>query len=181
MHALEKLILPFTTHADEKTPAMQKAFQKAILKFGMLRRIFLDNGCSYRNSQLDWICAKLGIVKIQSKPYHPQGKAKCERSHRTEKDRWMNCTGWNSFHSLEDVNESCHRLLDTEYNNATHSSIGMTPRERYLKDFDSLKFVKKSVVEEIFLHRALIIECEQKCDTVGTQAIMDAANEIDLL
>ncbi len=41
--------------------------------------------------------------------------------------------------------------------------------------------MKKSVVEEIFLHRALIIECEQKCDTVGTQTIMDAANEIDLL
>lgn len=132
---------------------MQKAFQKAILKFGVPRRIFVDNGCSYRNNQLDWICAELGIVKIHSKPYHPQGKAKCERSHRTEKDRWMNCTDWNSFHSLEDVNESCHHFLDTEYNHTLHSSIGMTPMERYLKDFDSLKFVEKSVVEESFLHR----------------------------
>lgn len=31
------------------------------------------------------------------------------------------------------------------------------------------------------LHRALIIGCEQKRGTVGTQDIMDAANEIDLL
>ena len=31
------------------------------------------------------------------------------------------------------------------------------------------------------LHRALIIGCEQKRDTVGTEVVMDAANEIDLL
>ena len=132
---------------------MQKAFQKAILKFGVPRRLFVDNGCSYRNNQLDWICAELGIVKIHSKPYHPQGKAKCERSHRTEKDRWMNCTDWNTFKSLADVNDSYHHFLDTECNNTVHSSIGMAPRERYLKDFDTLRFVEKSVVEESFLHR----------------------------
>ena len=31
------------------------------------------------------------------------------------------------------------------------------------------------------LHRALIIGCEQKRDTIGTETIMDAANEIDLV
>ena len=65
----------------------------------------------------------------------------------------MNCTDWNTFHSLEEVNASYHRFLDTEYNNSPHSSIGMTPRERYLKDFDSLRFLERAVVEEGFLHR----------------------------
>lgn len=65
----------------------------------------------------------------------------------------MNCTDWNTFKSLEDVNDSYHHFLDTEYNNTVHSSIGMAPRERYLKDFDTLRFVEKSVVEESFLHR----------------------------
>lgn len=31
------------------------------------------------------------------------------------------------------------------------------------------------------LHRALIIGCEQKRDMVGTETVMDAANEIDLV
>ncbi|MDL2300974.1 DDE-type integrase/transposase/recombinase [Lachnospiraceae bacterium OttesenSCG-928-D06] len=132
---------------------MQKTFQKAILKFGIPKRLFVDNGCSYQNNQLNWICAELGIVKIHSRPYHPRGKAKIERSHRTEKDRWMNCTDWNSFHSLEEVNSSYQRFLDTEYNNGIHSSICMTPKERYLKDFHGLRFLEKSVVEECFLHR----------------------------
>ena len=65
----------------------------------------------------------------------------------------MNCTDWNTFHSLEDVNASYHRFLDSEYNNGSHSSIGMTPKERYLKDFDSLRFLEKTAVEEGFLHR----------------------------
>lgn len=138
---------------EDNARNMQTVFRKAVLKFGVPCRIFVDNGCSYRNNQLDWICAELGIVKIHAKPYHPKGKAKIERSHRTEKDRWMNCTDWNTFHSLEEVNASYHRFLDTEYNNSPHSSIGMTPRERYLKDFDSLRFLERAVVEEGFLHR----------------------------
>lgn len=138
---------------DDNAINMQKTFQKAILKFGIPKRIFVDNGCSYQNNQLNWICAEMGIVKIHSRPYHPRGKAKIERSHRTEKDRWMNCTDWNTFHSLEDVNTSYHQFLDTEYNNGVHSSINMTPKERYLKDFDILRFAEKTVVEEGFLHR----------------------------
>lgn len=54
----------------------------------------------------------------------------------------MNCTDWNDFHCLEDVNHSYHRFLDTEYTNRPHSSIGTTPRERYLKDFDTLRFLE---------------------------------------
>lgn len=132
---------------------MQKVFQKAIKKYGCPKRLFVDNGCSYQNNQLGWICGELGIVKIHSRPYHPRGKGKCERSHRTEKDRWMNCTDWNDFHSLEDVNNSYWEYLNQEYNNSPHSSIGMTPKERYLMDFDSIRFVEAGILEEGFLHR----------------------------
>jgi len=132
---------------------MQTAFQKAILKYGLPKRLFVDNGGTYQNKQLDWICAELGIVKIHSKPYHPKGKAKIERSHRTEKDKWMHAVDWNEFHSLTDVNDSYSRFLTEEYNNYPHSSIGMTPKERYLKDFDGIKFVEKSALLESFLHR----------------------------
>lgn len=168
-----RLIVHGEFYFEDNALNMQKAFQKAILKFGVPRRIFADNGCSYRNNQSDWICAELGIVKIHSKPYHPQGKAKCERSHRTEKDRWMNCTDWNSFHSLEDVNDSYHHFLDTGYNNTLHSSTGMTPRERCLKDFDSLRFVERSVVEESFLHRI-----KRKVTPTATVSLFNVSYEV---
>lgn len=132
---------------------MQHTFKKAILKYGIPKKIFVDNGGPYQNNQLKWICAELGIVKIHSKPYKPQGKAKIERSHRTMKDKWMNAIDWNDYTSLEALNKDYEIFLNKEYNNAVHSSLDMTPKERYLKDFDLIKFPVPETLEESFLHR----------------------------
>lgn len=85
----------------------------------------------------------------------------------------MNCTDWNTFHSLEDVNSSYHQFLDTEYNNGIHSSIGMTPKERYLKDFDGLHFFEKTVIEEGFLHRIT-----RKVTPTATVSLFNTAYEV---
>ena len=53
-----------------------KVMKKAILKAGVPRMLFDDNGGSYRNGQINWICAKLGVVLIHSREYYPQGKGK---------------------------------------------------------------------------------------------------------
>lgn len=132
---------------------MQDAFKKAIKVFGLPRRLFDDNGGSYRNHQISYICAQLGVVEIHSKPYHPKGKGKEERSHRTMHQKWMDCTDWNEFHSLEALNKSYWEFLDKEYNNYPHSSLGKTPKERYLEDFSLIRFVDINTLEEAFLHR----------------------------
>jgi len=152
---------------------MQTAFQKAILKYGLPRRLFVDNGAPYQNNQLNWICAQLGVLKIHSRPYHPQGKAKIERSHRTEKDKWMHAVDWNDFHSLSDVNASYQTFLNEEYNNYPHSSIGTTPKERYLKDFDSIRFIEKTVLEESFLHRI-----QRKVTPTATISLFNTTYEV---
>ncbi len=78
---------------------------------------------------------------------------------------------------------------------------GLTPQEAaaYAKDRMRLCGVSRDVFEpaaleaaygccggsirrlNTLLHRALIIGCEQKRDMVGTETVMDAANEIDLV
>ena len=132
---------------------VQQVFKRAIQKFGVPKKIFVDNGTSFKNLQLKWICASLGIQKIHSKPYYPQGRGKIERCHRTIKDAWMNRTDWNDFNSLEEVNNSYQAYLDKEYNNHYHSSIKMTPKERYLQDFKQVRFIETAILEEQFLHR----------------------------
>ena len=139
----------FNDNADN----VQLVLKKAISKFGCPKCLFVDNGGPYRNLQLEWICASLGIKKMHSKPYKPQGKAKIERSHRSFKDRWMNVVDWNDFETLEEANLSYHAYLNDGYNNSFHSGIGMTPKERYLKDFARLRFIETSILDEQFLHR----------------------------
>lgn len=82
---------------------------------------------------------------------NPSGKI--ERSFRTIKDNFINCTDWNSFTSLEDLNERYYNYVNTEYNNHFHTSIQDTPRNRFMKDYALLKFVSsEELLEEYFLH-----------------------------
>lgn len=148
-----RLLLHGEFFFEDNAINMQHVFRKAIQKFGIPKKAYFDNGCSYRNTQLEWICASLGIVKIHTKPYVPKGHGKIERSHRTAKDGWQNATDWNEFHCLEDVNKSYHEFLDKKYNHSKHSSIDKSPKERYLEDFDRIRFAEESQLYEQFLHR----------------------------
>ncbi|MBQ1431292.1 MAG: DDE-type integrase/transposase/recombinase [Firmicutes bacterium] len=150
-----RLIVHGEFYLSDNEINMQDAFKKAIMTYGLPRRIFTDNGGSYKNSQISYICAQLGIVEIHSTPYYPKGKGKSERSHRTAHQKWMDCTDFSQFHSLEELNESYWEFLNKDYNNRRHSSIGMTPKERYLKDFELIRFVEEGVLEEAFLHRVI--------------------------
>ena len=134
---------------------MQDALRKAIMTYGIPRRTFTDNGSAYKNHQISYICAELGIVEIHSTPYYPKGKGKTERSHLTVHQKWMDCTDFRGIRSLEELNRSYHEFLDKDYNNSRHSSIGMTPKERYLRDFDLIRFADPDTLEEAFLHRTI--------------------------
>jgi putative transposase len=132
---------------------MQKVFKKSILKFGLPKRLFVDNGSPFKNNQLRLICASLGVVLIHTKPYSAASKGKVERVFRTLKDNWLNAVDWNEFDSLKSLNDAFYSFLNEKYMNTVHSSIGMSPRERYLKDHSRIKFVPKEILDEHFLHR----------------------------
>ena len=84
---------------------------------------------------------------------HQKASGKIERAFRTIKDNFINCTDWNTFSSLEDLNEKYYNYVNSEYNNHFHSSIEDTPRNRFMKDYALLKFVPSNeILDEYFLH-----------------------------
>jgi putative transposase len=132
---------------------LQKTFKKAIAKYGIPRKFYVDNGGPYKNGQLSMICASLGIVLIHTRPYTPTSKGKIERVFRTLKDGYINAVDWNSFKSLEHLNSEFSKHLNDKYTNETHSSIKYTPKDRYLKDLDKIKYIPETELEKCFLHR----------------------------
>lgn len=52
----------------------QIVLKKAIAKYGVPKKLFVDNGGPYKNDQLSMICASLGIALIHSRPYSPKVK-----------------------------------------------------------------------------------------------------------
>lgn len=132
---------------------VQIALKKAVSKYGIPKMFFLDNGGPYKNGQLEIICASLGITKIHTKVRKPESKAKIERFFKTVKDTWIYSIDWSKFNSLESVNTEFNLYLSEKYTHKVHSSLNMSPKERYMSDYERFKFIPKDKIDEFFLHR----------------------------
>ena len=132
---------------------MQDSFRQAIAKFGVPKRIFVDNGKSFDNLQLQLICASLGIALIHTRPYTAKSKGKVERLFRTIKDGWMNAADWNEFGSLDDAGGSLSAFLSEKYANTIHGAIGCTPKERFMRDYERIRHIPAEELAFHFLHR----------------------------
>lgn len=131
----------------------QLVLKNAIKIYGIPKKIFVDNGTPYKNTQLFSICASLGIELIHAKAYSPESKAKIERSFRTVKDNFINCTNWNNFTSLDELKSAYSEYINTCYNSVLHSGINDIPRNRYNKDIDKIRFIGDShTLDTSFLH-----------------------------
>jgi transposase InsO family protein len=148
-----RLILHGEFFFNDNAVNMQTVFKMAISKYGLPKRIFVDNGKTYKNDQLGLICASLGIELIHTKAYSPESKGKIERSFRTIKDNWINGIDWNDYSSLEELNTDFNKYLNEKYINIVHSSIKTSPRARYLENIDRIKFIPIEELDNHFLHR----------------------------
>jgi len=107
------------------------AFLKALAKRGLPRKLYLDNGPSFRSHHLAHGCAQLGIALIHARAYRPQGKGKIERWFLTLQTQWIPTLPKNL--SLAQLNEKLQDWMDTHYHQAIHSTTGQKPLERFLK------------------------------------------------
>lgn len=61
----------------------------AVSRYGRPKVFSFDNGSSYKNRQMELLCAWIGSTLNYCQPYTPTAKAKTERWFRTMKDQWM--------------------------------------------------------------------------------------------
>lgn len=148
-----RMILHAQFYLNDNAVNMQDSFKQAIAKFGVPKMLFVDNGKSYDNLQLQLICASIGIVLAHARPYSASSKGKCERAFRTIKDGWMNAVDWNIFSSLGDIDSSLSAFLSEKYTNSLHSSLNCTPKERFLRDHGRIRHVPVEELDLHFLHR----------------------------
>lgn len=148
-----RMIVHAQFYLNDNAVNMQDSFKQAIAKFGIPKMLFVDNGKSYDNLQLQLICASIGIVLAHSRPYVATSRGKIERAFRTIKDGWMNAADWGAFSSLGDVNASLSVFLSEKYTNSAHSSLNCTPKERFLRDYDRVRNIPLKELDFHFLHR----------------------------
>ena len=124
-------------YLSEKLGDFLDAFENALLKRGLPRKLYVDNGAAYRSRHLEHITASLGIALVHAKPYQPQGKGKIERFYRRVRQQFLPMLP--ATLSLIDLNDRFDMWLRKEYHATRHSAIGQTPMQRFVSRMECIR------------------------------------------
>jgi putative transposase len=126
------------THAafyfDEQVPSLMDCFRRALLKRGKVHHVYTDNGPCFKSHAFASTCALLGAELSHSEEYTPEGRGKIERHIGTVKSGFYEEAKGSGAVTLDQLNEFLYAWLDSEYHNAKHKSLGITPFERWQQD-----------------------------------------------
>lgn len=142
-------------YLDSTLPRLEDTLRKAVVKYGAPSSIYVDNGKIYISEQFKLICARLGIRVRYATAYNAAGKGKIEKYWQYVQSSFIPEIKKNKVKSLSELNDLYFAWKKAEYDNRVHSSLGMSPRERWdisLNAGAKLKFFSPVELEEIFLH-----------------------------
>ena len=130
-------LIPYARfYLSEKLTSFLDAFEKALLKRGLPRKLYVDNGAAYRSKHLEHITASLGIALIHARPYKPQGKGKIERFFRTVRMQFLTEV---DRMSLDELNGAFDLWIRQVYHQRVHSGTGKKPLDRFTSRMECLR------------------------------------------
>jgi transposase InsO family protein len=138
---------------DEALPRLERVLKIAILRRGLPKAIYVDNGQVYSATQFAAACATLAIQRIQAAPYSPEGKGKQERFFETLRAQFLPEVETSQLATLFDVNESLWAWLECLYHQHEHSETKQTPLARYTAGLAQVRPVDPETLRRAFLWR----------------------------
>lgn len=140
---------------EQNFETLRICLKEAMLRNGIPRLIYTDNGKIYRSQQLEYICAGVGCTLLHSQPYVPKGRGKIERYFNTVRMRFLSNLNPKDLDSLEALNEAYEKWMDSDYQKKEHSGLGgKTPHQSFIDNIDRVKLVSdRNQLNENFLLR----------------------------
>jgi putative transposase len=147
-----RVITGYGWYYSESSISLEITIKSAILRYGLPKVVYCDNGSAYISDNLHMSCARLGIALVHTKPYDPQAKGKIERFNRTVRQMFM-CNA--DFSDIEVLNKSFSDWVEKEYNKSVHSSTGQTPMDRFIagNQHVNIRRIPENEVHQLFLQR----------------------------
>jgi transposase InsO family protein len=119
----------------ENAACFQEAFKQALLRRGIPRRLYVDNGATFKTHHLQVICASLNIALIHSRPHKPRGRGKVERFFRTVRSAFLPHLSEDMLSDLASLNRVFWAWLEAEYHQTPHRGLDeVTPLDRFMAD-----------------------------------------------
>lgn len=150
-------------YPSEALAPFLEAFETALRKRGLPRKLYVDNGSAFRSRQLEYTTAALGIVLIHAKPYQPQGKGKVERFFKTVRTQFLSGFTGESF---EVINAAFDRWLEERYHQRAHSATSQSPLKRFTAKMQCLRsapenlsdYFRKTVRRRVNKDRSVVVD-----------------------
>lgn len=129
-------MVPFAAfYLAENAACFQDALKQALLRRGLPRRLYCDNGPTFRTHHLQVICATLNISLVHSRPYKPRGRGKIERFFRHVRTAFLPHLTTEILADLAALNRVFWAWLEGEYHQTPHGGLdAQTPLDRFLQD-----------------------------------------------
>lgn len=130
-------LIPYAKfYLSETLASYLDAFENALARRGLPRKLYVDNGAAFRSRQLEYITASLAIALIHARPYKPQGKGKIERWFKTVRTCFLSN---DTAASLSELNKALDHWVNNNYHQKKHTSTGQTPLERFTSQMHCLR------------------------------------------
>lgn len=170
-------IIPYCAFAlSENTRTFLPVFKQALLRRGLPKRLYVDNGANYRSQHLALVCAKLGIALIHARPYRPSGKGKIERWFKTVRAQLLTRLSEDDTRDLPSLNRRLWAWVEGEYHHAPHRGLERnTPVEQWTLCAQDVSFPEPGMdLDDLFL-----FECMRKVQKDRTVSLNGVVYEVD--
>ena len=138
---------------EEALPRLERVLKVGILKRGVPKTLYLDNGQVFRATQFADACASLGVECKHTAPFSPSSKGKIERFFETTRLMLLPEVETSAISTLAELNESFWAWLELVYHRKVHSETGQSPLERYQAGIASVRQADPEVLRKAFLWR----------------------------
>jgi transposase InsO family protein len=158
-----RLITHSEFYYSESVEHVADCLHKAISKYGIPDKIYLDNGKPYVSNSLVRSCALLNIQKLHTKVNSAKSKGKIEKYHQLV-DRFFEELKLDKVDTIEQLNIKWQQFLEIFYQTYQHSALdNKTPRETFERDTKAIVLADEAVLDEAFL----LVNFNRKIDKSG--------------
>jgi transposase InsO family protein len=122
--------------------SLRESFREAVLRRGVPKILYTDNGKIYRSQAFAYLCAGIGVTLLHHAVRAAHSKGKIERFFRTVRMRFMSRLAKEDTGSLAALNEKFQRWLEDDYQRKPHDGLGgKTPRDTFLAQSENIRTV----------------------------------------
>lgn len=126
-------------YLNETTEVLCHGLMQAILKRGLPRGFYTDNGAAMKGEELVEGLDVLGIAKTTTLPYSPHQNGKQEAFWQPLEGRLIKMIPAEKRITLEVLNEMTQAWVEQDYHKRVHSEIKETPLKRFLESKNVLR------------------------------------------